>query len=102
MIDLESYGYDIETSWLIDRACEVLGKDECTVAMASVSQALVQSTYKNGYDREIHILYNEREGKQIDRQKIWWVQAEAVVGFYHAYQKEPERMEYSQAAEEII
>lgn len=101
LIDLESYGHDIEASWLIDRTCEVLGEEECSFAMSSVSQALAQSTFRNGYDRELHILYNEREGNQIDRQKIWWVQAEAVVGFYNAYQKNPERKQYLQAAEEI-
>lgn len=101
LIDLESYGHDIEASWLIDRACEVLGEDECTIAMTSISQALAESTYQNGYDREICVLYNEREGNQIDRQRIWWVQAEAVVGFYHAFQKMPEKMQYLQAAEGI-
>lgn len=101
IIDLESYGHDIEASWLIDRGCQVLGDESCTQEMASISQALAQTTYQNAYDTEMHALYNEREGDQIDRQKIWWVQAEAVVGFYNAYQKAPERTEYLQAAEGI-
>lgn len=101
LIDLESYGHDIEASWLIDRGCQVLGDENCSQAMAPISKALALATYQNAYDTVEHALYNEREGEQIDRQKIWWVQAEAVVGFYNAYQKTPERTEYLQAAEGI-
>lgn len=42
-----------------------------------------------------------REGVQVDRQKIWWVQAESVVGFYNSYQMDPRKTEYLQAAGEI-
>ncbi len=101
LIDLESYGHDIEASWLIDRGCQVLGDEECNRAMAPISKALVQTTYQNAYDTVVHALYNEREGDKIDRQKIWWVQAEAVVGFYNAYQNTPEKTGYLQAAEDI-
>lgn len=101
LIDLESYGHDIEASWLIDRGCQVLGDKSWQDKMAPITHALAHTTYQNAYDKELHALYNEREADQIDRQKIWWVQAEAVVGFYNAYQKEPGRTEYRQAAEGI-
>lgn len=101
LIDLESYGHDIEASWLIDRGCQVLGDKEWQGRMDPIIRALAHTTYRNAYDRELHALYNEREEDRVDRQKIWWVQAEAVVGFYNAYQKEPERTEYRQAAEGI-
>lgn len=101
LIDLESYGHDIEASWLIDRGCEVLNDAACQKEMSPITAALAHTTYRNAYDRTVHALNNEREEDKVDRQKIWWVQAEAVIGFYNAYEKEPERTEYRQAAEEI-
>lgn len=101
LIDLESYGHDIEASWLIDRGCQVLGDKGWQDKMEPIIRALVHTTYQNAYDKTVHALYNEREADQIDRQKIWWVQAEAVVGFYNAYQKDLERIEYRHAAEGI-
>lgn len=101
LIDLESYGHDIEASWLIDRGCQVLGDKGWQDKMEPIIRALAHTTYQNAYDKTVHALYNEREADQIDRQKIWWVQAEAVVGFYNAYQKDLERIEYRQAAEGI-
>lgn len=101
LIDLESFGHDIETSWLIDRGCSVLGDKAYMNEMEPVINGLADATYKNAFDKSQRALNNEREGTHIDRQKIWWVQAESVVGFYNAYQKMPWKKEYLQMAEDI-
>ena len=44
---------------------------------------------------------NEAENGKKDTTRVWWVQAEAVVGFINGYQKQPERMEYLEAAKRI-
>lgn len=87
LIDLESYGHDIETSWLIDRACSVLGDDAVTKRMSDMTIQMAKTVYDNAYDTVNFGIYNERENEKIDHQKIWWVQAEAVIGFYNLYQK---------------
>ena len=100
LIDLESYGHDIEASWLIDRACELLEDVSVTEMMRPVIEGLAASVYRNAIDEECRAINNERENDKVDRQKIWWVQAESVVGFYNAYLKEGKE-EYRAIAEDV-
>lgn len=101
LIDLESFGHDIETSWLIDRGCSVLEDKAYQKEMQPMIDGLAEAAYRNAFDKRQNALNNEREGNRIDSQKIWWVQAESVVGFYNAYQKHPQKTEYLYTAEKI-
>lgn len=99
LIDLYSYGHDIETSWLIDRGLEILGDDTYTAKLSPITKTITENIYKRAYID--HSLVNEAENGVVDTTRIWWVQAEAVVGFLNGYQKSPEHKEYLEAAEDI-
>ncbi len=101
LIDLESYGHDIEASWLIDRACEVLDDPAYREKMIPIVSGLAKGAYLNGIDRTVHAMNMEAENGKVDAQKVWWVQAEAVTGFYNAYQEDSSKTEYLEMAEEI-
>ncbi|MGN0319880.1 MAG: AGE family epimerase/isomerase, partial [Lachnospira sp.] len=101
LINLESFGHDIEASWLIDKACHVLNDKDCYHEMNSIINGLTESAYSNGIDINNHSMNNEYENGQIDRKKIWWVQAEAVTGFYNAYQNDTKHTEYLHISEQI-
>ena len=101
LIDLESFGHDIETSWLIDRGCNILEDKAYQKEMQPIINGLAEAAYHNAFDEHQNALNNEREGERIDNQKIWWVQAESVVGFYNAYQNDPQKTEYLHTAEKI-
>jgi mannobiose 2-epimerase len=82
----DSYGHDIEGSWLIHEAAEVLGDAELLAKIRGLSVRMAAWVYENGYDHEYGGIFNERgEGRKLDDDKDWWPQAEAVVGFYNAY-----------------
>ena len=98
LIDLHSYGHDIETSWLIDRATEVLGEDEYTRLISPISLEIAGQIYKKAY-RE-HSLMTECENGIDDTKRVWWVQAESVVGFLNAFQKSGDQ-KFLDAAEDI-
>lgn len=99
LIDLHSYGHDIESSWLIDRGCEVLGEPEITEKLRAVTKDLAANVYCRAYHN--HSLWNECERGVENKTRVWWVQAEAMVGFLNAWEKTPEHTEYLQAVEEI-
>ena len=46
LIDLYSYGHDIETSWLLDRATEVLGEAEYTEKITKITDILAEQIYE--------------------------------------------------------
>jgi len=101
LIDLHSYGHDIETSWLVDRGLEVLGDDAYAEKLAPITRALAEHVYERAYRN--HSLLNECERGVDDGTRVWWVQAEAVVGFMNAYEKETGsgKEKYLDAAREI-
>lgn len=99
LIDLHSYGHDIETAWLTDRGAQVLGDEAYIAKMAPITADLEQNVYKLAYSD--NSFKNECERGVDDESRIWWVQAEAVVGFYNAWQKAPEKKHYLEAAETI-
>lgn len=101
LIDLESYGHDIEAAWLVDRAGQVLNEPEWSKRLESVVEGLARMAYEHAYDSVAGCFYNERENDKVDKQRIWWVQAEAVVGFCNAWERKPDCQEYLQAAEAI-
>lgn len=98
LIDLQSYGHDIETTWLIDRGVEVLGDPEIEARITPITSNLRAWVYELAY--RDGSLVNECENGVVDTTRIWWVQAESVVGFLNGYQKEG-KQEYLDAAKAI-
>lgn len=96
IIDLYSYGHDIETAWLIDRGVSVLGCPEYRDKMHAVTRVLTKQIYDIAFDG--HSLSNECEKGKVDTNRVWWVQAETVVGFVNGWQQTPEQEEYLEGA----
>ena len=97
LIDLISYGHDIESAWLIDRGVEILGDPEYEAKIGPVTRDLTANIYKTAFNG--HSLPNECESGVVDEKRVWWVQAEALLGFLNGYRKTPEHTEYLEAAE---
>lgn len=98
LIDLHSYGHDIEAAWLMDRCLKVLGNEELDLKISPILRSLEKQVYESAYSH--HSLANECERGVVDTKRVWWVQAEGVVGFFNAWQKTGEAR-YLQASEDI-
>lgn len=96
LLDLHSYGHDIETAWLMDRGLQVLGDTRYTEEFSAVTLDLTDQVYRTAFDG--HSLANECDRGEVNVHRVWWVQAEAVVGFFNGWQKNCERTEYLEAA----
>ena len=100
ILDLHSYGHDIETSWLIDRGLHVLDNKRLSSKLAPVTDALADNVYEKAYRKDS--LYQECEKGVDNKNRVWWVQAETVLGFLNAFCKHPEKEKYINAAEGTI
>lgn len=85
LIDLHSYGHDIESSWLMDWGASLLKDEHLTNKIGQIDQCLASSIYERAY--RDHSVLNECECGRNDTRRVWWVQAEAVLGFLNAWEK---------------
>ena len=83
---LESYGHDIECSWLMHEAALVLGDEELLKKVESIVKMVAKASEK-GLNPDGSMIHeaNLGTGKK-DDDLHWWVQAENVVGWLNIYQ----------------
>ena len=87
-----SFGHDIEASWLLDEAAVVLGDNE-TLLKVRHEIIKIADASSNGL-RDNGAMMNEFncENGHLDTNSDWWPQAEAIVGFYNAYERTEDRL----------
>ena len=102
LIDLHSFGHDIEASWLIDLALDTLGGEYLRAKDAEEIRNMTLAMVENTYNKAMvdGSFVNECEVGVRDDTRIWWVQSEAMVGFVNGYLRSG-KPEYLQAAKSI-
>ena len=99
IIDLHSYGHDIEASWLLDLGCRILDGDERNGKIGLMTAAMAKQVHSLAYHD--HSIWYEREHGVENKTRIWWVQAEAVVGFFNAWKNTPDTTIFLEAVYDI-
>jgi mannobiose 2-epimerase len=84
--DVISYGHDIEAAWLLQQCAEISG-NETLIANYKKHAIQIAEVTKEGLDADGGLWYEyDPEKKELIAEKHWWPQAEALIGFYNAYQ----------------
>lgn len=82
-----SFGHDIEGSWLLVEAAQVVGDPALLERARRIALHMAYAAYDQARDRDGSLFYEADElGNLVDPNKHWWAQAEGMVGFYSAYQ----------------
>ncbi len=84
--DTYTFGHDIEGSWLLCEAAEVLGDGALLSRIRSLALQIAERVRTEGLDSSGGLCYEGKSGRVVDSGKEWWPQAEAVVGFLNAFQ----------------
>jgi len=85
--DTISFGHDIEASWLLLEATDVLGDSATRSQVRAAAIALARATLMEGIDTAGGLVNEVLPDGEIDGDKYWWAQFEAIVGFFNAYEE---------------
>jgi len=84
--DVISYGHDIEAAWLLQQCAEISGNETLIANYKKYAIQMAEVT-KEGLDTDGGLWYEfDPEKEELIAEKHWWPQAEALIGFYNAYQ----------------
>ena len=83
---LESYGHDIECSWLMHEAALVLGDKKVLEKVEPIVQMVAKASEKGLCPDGSMIHEANLDTGYVDADLHWWVQAENVVGWLNVYQ----------------
>ncbi|MBN1388536.1 MAG: AGE family epimerase/isomerase [Bacteroidales bacterium] len=82
-----SFGHDIEASWLLMEAAEILGDKGIIDKLKPLVIKMADAVLREGVDKDGGLfLESYRSGSHIRTNKHWWIQAENLVGFMNMYQ----------------
>ena len=83
---LESYGHDIECSWLMHEAALVLGDRKVLDKVETIVRQVAKASEKGLRPDGSMIHEANLDTGHVDDDLHWWVQAENVVGWFNLYQ----------------
>ncbi len=82
-----SWGHDIEAAWLLTRACQVLNDPCLHQRVAALAVRVADEVLARGVAADGRVLgAGLFDGSVTDARSHWWCQAEAMVGFWDAWQ----------------
>jgi len=83
---INSYGHDIESSWLLYEAARLIG-DPALLARVKETSILIANATDEGVQQDGSMVYEkDLSAGHVTTNRSWWAQAETVVGYLNAYE----------------
>ncbi len=84
--DTYTFGHDIEGSWLLVEAAEVLNEPALLLRVRAMAVQIAETAFNEGFGADGGLCYEGKDGQIIDAGHESWPQAEALVGFLNAFE----------------
>jgi mannobiose 2-epimerase len=82
----DSYGHDIESSWLLVEAAGLLGDTEL-LARAKETSIKIANAAAEGLQSDGSLIYEkDLSTGRMNSERSWWVQAETIIGYLNAFE----------------
>ncbi len=83
--EIDSYGHDIETAWLMCEAAAVVGDPVLEAKVQAQALEMTETALKEGVNAEGAMRYEKMDG-EYSRRMAWWPQCETIIGAVNAWQ----------------
>ncbi len=82
-----SYGHDIETAWLVIEAAKAVGDKDLIKETENTAIQVAEVFLNDGIDNEGAVINEKKlDTNEVDTDRHWWPQMEALVGLKYVYQ----------------
>lgn len=85
LMDIDSYGHDVEAGWLLCRAAEVLNDPELKQRAERIALDVTRASLDQGLAPAGYLRY-ERIGSKLAARSSWWGQDEMLIACINAWQ----------------
>lgn len=94
--NIDSYGHDIETSWLMCEAAAALGDKDIITKVNAQAVEMTKTALAEGLNENGVMLYEKNE-RGYDKKLSWWPQCEMIIGCINAWQLTGDRKYFDAA-----
>jgi cellobiose epimerase len=83
---VDSYGHDIESSWLVVEAANVLGNPDL-LTRAKEACVKIANAAAEGLQSDGSLIYDlDHSTGRANTERSWWAQSETIIGYLNAYE----------------
>lgn len=97
--EYRSFGHEIEASWMLAHSLEGLPPHERDDDLLALCDHLAEGVYREGFTT--NSIMDETHNEHVRRRRGHWSQAEAVLGFYFAWTRNPKKEYFLKGVEAI-